>query len=69
MAKQKAKKVLVVPRKHAGKWIAWNSRETKIVASARTLAEARRAAALAGEREPILEKVPRTLVGRIGAGA
>ena len=51
--------VPVVPRKFAGQWIAWNRARTAIVASGRTLDDARRAAEAAGESAPILAKAPR----------
>ena len=49
----------VVPLEHSGKWIAWNFERTKILASARILAEAKRAAEATGKKRPILAKVPR----------
>jgi hypothetical protein len=56
----------LVPRKYAGQWIAWNRDRTTIVASGRTLDEARRAAEGAGESEPILAKAPRANVRFLG---
>jgi hypothetical protein len=58
--------VNVVPKQYAGRWIAWNHTRTEIVASGRTLEEARHAAEAAGEREPILGKAPRADVRFIG---
>lgn len=55
-----------VPRNYAGQWIAWNRARTTIVASGRTLDEARRAAEAAGEPQPILAKVPRADVRFLG---
>lgn len=55
-----------VPRKFAGQWIAWNRARTAIVASGRTLDEARRAAEAAGEQNPILAKAPRADVRFLG---
>lgn len=49
----------VVPREYAGLWIAWNRARTQIVASGRTLDEARSAAEAAGESQPVLAKAPR----------
>ena len=47
----------VVPTKFAGQWIAWNrDARTAIIASGRTLDDARSAAEAAGEPEPILAK-------------
>ena len=56
----------VVPRKFAGQWIAWNRARTAIVASGRTLEDARRAAEAAGESAPILAKAPRADVRFLG---
>ncbi len=56
----------VVPRKFAGQWIAWNRARNTIVASGRTLDDARRAAEAAGEMEPILAKAPRAYVRFLG---
>jgi hypothetical protein len=47
-----------VPAEYAGKWLAWNYDETRILAAARTLAEAKAAAEAAGESRPVLVKVP-----------
>jgi hypothetical protein len=58
--------VPVVPRKFAGQWIAWNRARTAIVASGRTLEDARRAAEAAGESAPILAKAPRADVRFLG---
>ncbi len=55
-----------VPKKFAGQWIAWNRARTAIVASGRTLEEARRAAEAAGEAAPILAKAPRADVRFLG---
>jgi len=55
-----------VPRKFAGQWIAWNRDRSAIVASGRTLDEARRAAEAVGESEPILAKAPRADVRLLG---
>jgi hypothetical protein len=49
---------MIVPQKYSGQWIAWNRRQTKIVASGRGFSEVRKAALKAGEKDPILEKVP-----------
>jgi hypothetical protein len=55
-----------VPKKYGGKWIAWDSQRTRIVASGATFAEASQAAEDAGESAPILAKVPRTDVRFLG---
>ncbi|MDZ4659587.1 MAG: DUF5678 domain-containing protein [Bythopirellula sp.] len=56
----------LVPREYAGRWIAWNHEQTKIVASGRTLDEARQAAESAGEVDPIMAKAPRADVRFLG---
>jgi hypothetical protein len=56
----------LVPRRFAGQWIAWNRTRTAIVASGRTLDDARRAAEAAGEAAPILAKAPRADVRFLG---
>lgn len=56
----------VVPIEYAGKWIAWDSHRTKIVASGLTLVEAKDAANTSGESQPILAKAPRADVRVIG---
>jgi hypothetical protein len=55
-----------VPKKYAGQWIAWNRARTEIVASGRTLDDARLAAEAAGESAPILAKAPRADVRFLG---
>jgi hypothetical protein len=47
-----------VPVKYAGRWLAWDHEETRILAAARTLAEAKAAAEAAGELRPVLAKAP-----------
>lgn len=57
---------LVVPKKYAGQWIAWNRTRTQIVGNGANLQEARAAAEAAGEKDPGLEWVPpanRRLIG------
>jgi hypothetical protein len=49
----------VVPRRYAGLWIAWDRLQTKVIASGRTFADAKRAALAAGEPDPLLAKAPR----------
>jgi hypothetical protein len=67
MSKQPKTSHVVIPQEYAGLWIAWDSKETKIIASGRTLEEARQAAQRAGEQEPVLEKVPRADVRFVGS--
>lgn len=56
----------VVPKRFAGQWMAWNRARNAIVASGRTLDDARRAAEAAGEPAPILAKAPRADVRFLG---
>ncbi len=56
-----------VPRKWAGKWIAWDNAMTRVVASGITAAEAKAAAELVGESKPVLDKAPPIDVHLIGA--
>jgi hypothetical protein len=57
---------LTVPKEFAGKWIAWDFARSRIVASGRTLIEAKRAAESLGETHPVLAKVPPANVRFIG---
>lgn len=57
-----------VPRRFAGKWIAWNKDRNRIVGSGRTLREAWSAALKAGEKDPVLDKVPQTNAWFVGVG-
>ena len=59
----------IVPIEFAGKWVAWNADETKIIASGDSYDEAFDAAHAAGECDPVLAKVPRAdqrFVGKRG---
>lgn len=58
--------VTVVPIQYAGHWIAWDQTSTRIVASGRTIDEALREAEAAGEKEPVLAKVPTAGVHFVG---
>ena len=55
-----------VPKHYAGQWIAWDRRQTKIVASGRSFTEARERALAAGEPDPVLAKVPKANVRFVG---
>jgi hypothetical protein len=57
----------VVPLEYAGKWIAWNREQTRILAVGETLPEVRQAARDAGETEPVFAKAPRANVRFVGA--
>jgi hypothetical protein len=56
-----------VPIEYAGKWIAWNRTMTQIIASGGSAIEVLEAAKIAGEPDPVLDKVPRADVHLIGA--
>ncbi len=56
----------IVPIEYAGKWIAWDFDETKIIASGRSYEETVKAAEATGEKRPILVKVPDAQVRFIG---
>ena len=56
----------IVPIEYAGKWIAWDFDETKIIASGRSYKETLLAAEATGETRPILVKTPDARVRFIG---
>lgn len=56
----------MVPLEYAGKWIAWNREQTRVVAAGRTIKEALDAAKAAGEKDPVLAKVPKAHVRFVG---
>jgi len=58
-----------VPKEYAGKWIAWDQQQSRIVASGQTYDEAYQAAIDAGEQKPLLAKAPSAKVRFVGAGA
>ena len=47
------------PAEFAGKWVAWDREETRIIASGTDVGEVRARALAQGETDPLLEKVPR----------
>ena len=55
-----------VPAEYAGKWLAWDHEETRILAAARTFAEAKTAAEAAGESRPVIVKAPLADVRFVG---
>jgi hypothetical protein len=55
-----------VPKKYAGKWIAWDFAGTKIIASGRTYEETIEAAKATGELKPVLVKTPDARVRFVG---
>ena len=56
----------VVPIEYAGKWIAWDFKETKIIATGRSYEETLQAAEATGETRPILDKAPDARVRFMG---
>lgn len=65
--KQTDQRPPAVPLEYAGKWVAWNTDQTRIVASGDSLPEVRQAVLEAGEREPVFAKAPRANVRFVGA--
>lgn len=45
--------------KYGGKWIAWDHGDNKVIASGRTFGSTYDKAVKSGEKQPIMEKVPR----------
>jgi hypothetical protein len=66
MSTEASKPRPIVPIEYAGLWIAWNHDSTRIVASGCTVEEALRAAVAVGEKEPFLEKIPKSNVHSVG---
>lgn len=59
-------KAPVVPIEFAGKWIAWDFGQTRIIASGRSYEDTLQQALQAGEKRPVLEKAPDAYVRFIG---
>jgi len=57
---------LAVPTEYSGKWVAWNSDHSQIVAERGNLAELWRVAREQGIEDPVFEKVPRADVRFVG---
>jgi hypothetical protein len=55
-----------VPADYAGKWLAFDHEETRILAARRTFAEAKAAAEEIGEVDPVLVKAPHSQVRFVG---
>lgn len=68
MKSRSTEKDIVVPIEYAGKWIAWNADQTKILSSGETIQDARNKAFQAGEKTPWLDKVPHRKI-RFGGSA
>ncbi len=49
-----------VSSKYAGLWIAWNSAQSRIIASGHNFKETYQTAIAKGEDDPVLAKVPRS---------
>lgn len=64
----KKDKTTLIPAQYAGKWVAWSSDRTRIVASGETLQEASEQATKEGEKNPWFDKIPDTKV-RFGGAA
>ena len=56
----------IVPKKYAGKWIAYDFAETNIIASGRSYDETLTAAKATGEARPVLVKTPDAKVRFMG---
>ena len=54
---RKARRAVSIEQ-YSGQWIAWDRKETRILAHGRDVAEVREAAIKAGEPKPLLQKVP-----------
>lgn len=66
---EKREQTPLVPIEYAGQWIAWDHDHSRIIASGRTFAEARRAAIQKGEPDPLMDKVPSATVRFIGGAS
>jgi hypothetical protein len=55
-----------VPIEYAGKWLAWDHEESRILAAACTFAEAKAAAEATGELRPVMVKAPLADVRFVG---
>jgi hypothetical protein len=47
------------PLEYAGEWVVWNKERTQVIAHGRDMVAVRHAALVAGESDPLLEKVHR----------
>jgi len=56
-----------VPVVYSGKWVAWNSDHSQIVAESGNVAELWRVVRERGIEDPVFEKVPRADVRFVGA--
>ena len=66
MASEELPVVRVVRLEYAGLWIAWNQEGTRMVAGGRTIDEAAKAAAAAGETRPVFAKAPKADLRFVG---
>jgi hypothetical protein len=55
-----------VPREYAGRWVAWDRNQTRIVASGDSFDEAKIAASAAGESSVLMARVPARSAARFG---
>lgn len=56
-----------VPREYAGKWVAWSSDHSRIVAHSQSIAELWKIVREQHLEDPVFEKVPRADVRFVGA--
>lgn len=56
-----------VPAELGGKWVAWNTEHTRIVAQAETLQQLWRTTREKQINDPVFEKIPRSEVRFVGA--
>jgi len=55
-----------VPAEYSGKWVAWNSNHSRIVAQSASVAELWNIVKKQGIEDPVFEKVPRSDVRFVG---
>ena len=56
----------IVPKKYAGKWIAWNADRSKILGSGRTLAEVKQTITTKDDQEAVFAKAPQDSIRFVG---
>jgi hypothetical protein len=56
----------VAPPEYAGLWIAWDDQRTRVVASGTDVAQVAAEARRLGQKQPLLEKVPRPDMRYVG---
>lgn len=58
MSQHKRKTEMIVPLEYAGKWIVWDEKHTKIIASGASLETARKNAVKTGKKRVWYDKAP-----------